>query len=41
MEEITVVQDFMSDDFFTSGGTEQSFQKFVNELREQLSLIHI
>lgn len=36
MEEITVVQDFMSDDFFTSGATEQSFQKFVNELREQL-----
>lgn len=35
MEEITVVQDFMSDDFFTSGATKQSFQKFVKELREQ------
>ncbi|PXA75335.1 class I SAM-dependent DNA methyltransferase [Auritidibacter sp. NML100628] len=35
MEEITVVQDFMSDDFFTSGASKQSFQKFVKELREQ------
>lgn len=35
MEEITVVQDFMSDDFFTSRASKQSFQKFVKELREQ------
>ena len=35
MEEITVVQDFMSDDFFTSRASKQSFQKFVKELHEQ------
>ena len=35
MDELTVIQDFVSDDYFSSDGTKESFKAKALELRKQ------